>query len=137
MRLAFTFSLFTIETKKKKGVTTVSILMKQSILAEIVVKFLFLWFYHCSLVIPFHIWTDAKSVSCAAYFSHFSCVLKKNCIAFSLLPLILLSLYKHLAMHQIYKLENWTVLANPGTCYFRPTEMVRFQNLTLPVSIPD
>ena len=33
MQLAFTFSLFTIETKKKKGVTTVSILMKQSILA--------------------------------------------------------------------------------------------------------
>ena len=138
MRLAFTFSLFTIETKKKKRCHD-SINFNETFDSScvIVVKFLFLWFYHCSLVIPFHIWTDAKSVSCAAYFSHFSCVLKKNCIAFSLLPLILLSLYKHLAMHQIYKLENWTVLANPGTCYFRPTEMVRFQNLTLPVSIPD
>ena len=79
MRLAFTFSLFTIETKKKKRCHD-SINFNETFDSScvIVVKFLFLWFYHCSLVIPFHIWTDAKSVSCAAYFSHFSCVLKKN-----------------------------------------------------------
>ena len=34
-------------------------------------------------------------------------------------------------------MENWAVLANPGTCYFKPTKMFFFQNLTLPVPIPD
>ena len=40
-------------------------------------------------------------------------------------------------MYEMYKLEKWAVVANTGTCYFKPTEMFSFQNLTLPVPIPD
>ena len=46
------------------------------------VEFIFLNLYHLSLVIPFRIWTDTKSFSCATYFSHFSFVMKITALVF-------------------------------------------------------